>query len=66
MIGSFVGLVGGLTLALVQRRVERQERAQLQENAEAVARQAESLIWPVPQLGELQELAETAASVDEA
>ena len=58
-----VGLVGGLALAFVQRRVQRQERAQLRENAEAVARQAESLIWPVPQLGELQELAETAAFV---
>jgi len=58
-----VGLVGSLALLLVQRRVQRQEQAQLLENAEAVARQAESLVWPVPQLGELQKLAETAAFV---
>lgn len=58
-----VGLVGSLALVLVQRRVQRQEQAQLRENAEAVARRAESLVWPVPQLGELQELAETAAFV---
>lgn len=58
-----VGLVGSLALLLVQRRVQRQEQAQLRENAEAVARQAESLVWPTAQLGELQELTETAAFV---
>ena len=58
-----VGLVGTLALVLVQRRVQRQEVAQLRENAEAVARQAEDLIGPVPRLGDLQELAETAAFV---
>ena len=61
-----VSLVGALTLTLVRRRVAREEVAYLRENAEAVAREAQPLLWPVLRPGELQELAETASFLGDA
>lgn len=56
-----VGLVGILALSLIRRYVEQQEREYLAANAEAVARQASSLVQPVMRQMDLQELARTAA-----
>jgi signal transduction histidine kinase len=56
-----VGLVGVLALSLVKRYVGQQEVEHLTANAEAVARQAVSLMRPVVRQGELQELAQTSA-----
>ena len=56
-----VTLVGVLALSLVQRYVGQQETEQLTTNADAVARQALPLVWPVVRQRELQELAETSA-----
>jgi signal transduction histidine kinase len=54
-------LVGVLTLSLIGRYIDRQERAQLTSNAEAVARQAWPLMWPTVRQAELQELARTSS-----
>ncbi len=56
-----VGVVAVLSLSLVQRDIDRQEAAHLQANAQAIARQADSLVWPVARRSELQELAEASA-----
>ncbi|MFB0536495.1 MAG: ATP-binding protein [Anaerolineae bacterium] len=56
-----VSLVGVLALSLVKRYVRQQEVEHLTTNAEAVARQAAPLMWPVVREGELQELAQTSA-----
>jgi two-component system OmpR family sensor kinase len=55
-----LGVVGAVILRLVEDYVERQEREYLTANAEAVAHQASSLIWPSVQLRELQNLARTS------
>ena len=56
-----VSVVGVLALSLVQRYVGRQESQHLRANADAVARQARLLMWPVPRYHDLAELAQTAA-----
>jgi signal transduction histidine kinase len=56
-----VALVGVLALALIKQYISRQEVEQLTANAEAVARQATSLMWPVIRQRELSELAQTSA-----
>ncbi len=56
-----VSLIGVVALSLVRSYVEQQERASLQANAEAIARQAEALLWPAAQTSALQDLAQTAA-----
>lgn len=56
-----VSAVGTLSISLVKRQVRRQELAQLQANAEAVAHQAQDLLWPTVRTDEMQELAQTAA-----
>lgn len=56
-----VGVVGVLALSLVKRYVGQQEVEHLTANAEAVARQAVTLMRPVVRQGELQELAQTSA-----
>jgi signal transduction histidine kinase len=55
------GLVGTLALSLLKRHVEQQEIDYLTANANAAARQATALIWPLPQPAELQRLAQTSA-----
>ncbi len=54
-----VGLVGVLALSLVRRYVNQQEVEHFTANAEAVARQAMPLMWPVIRQRELWELAQT-------
>jgi signal transduction histidine kinase len=56
-----VGVVGVLALSLVKRYVDRQENEYLWANAEAVAHQASSMIWPQVHQEEQQELAETSS-----
>lgn len=56
-----VSLFGVLALSLVGRYVDQQELAAMQANAEAIARQSESLLWPAPATAALQDLARTAA-----
>ena len=56
-----VALVGVLALALIKRYVSQQEVEQLTANAEAVARQATPLMWPLVRQRELSELAQTSA-----
>jgi len=56
-----VSLVGVLALSLIKRYVGQQEVEHLTTNAEAVARQAMPLMWPVVHERELQELAQTSA-----
>jgi signal transduction histidine kinase len=56
-----VSLVGVLALSLIKRYVSQQEVEHLTVSAEAVARQAMPLMWPVVQDRELQELAQTSA-----
>ncbi|HUT19738.1 MAG TPA: hypothetical protein VM366_11315, partial [Anaerolineae bacterium] len=56
-----VGMVGVLTLSLIERYVDRQEQAYLASNAEAVARQAWPLMWPAVLRPELQDLARTSS-----
>jgi signal transduction histidine kinase len=56
-----VGVVGVLALSLVKRYVGQQEVDYLTANAEAVARQAMPLMWPMSRQRELQELAQTSA-----
>jgi signal transduction histidine kinase len=56
-----VSIVGVLALSLLERTIARREQAYLTSNAEAVARQAWPLLWPVVAQSELQELARTAS-----
>ncbi len=56
-----VGVVGVLALSLVKRYVGQQEVEYLTANAEAVARQAMPLMWPMARQRELSELAQTSA-----
>jgi signal transduction histidine kinase len=56
-----VTMVGILALSLIKQYVGQQERKNLSANAEAVALRARPLVWPVPQRGELQELALTSS-----
>jgi signal transduction histidine kinase len=56
-----VSLVGALALSLIQQHSERQENEYLTSNANAIAQQAASLMWPVMRLTELQRLAQTSA-----
>jgi len=56
-----VSLVGVMGLSLVRRYIGQQQAEYLTANAEAVARQAESLMWPIARHAELQELARTSA-----
>lgn len=56
-----VSLVGVLSLSLVKSYVDQQEIASLRANAEAIARQAEPLLWPSQRMSALQDLAQTAA-----
>jgi signal transduction histidine kinase len=56
-----VSLVGVLGQSLLQQHIRQQEREHLTANAEAVARQALPLMWPVVQQRELQDLAQTSS-----
>jgi signal transduction histidine kinase len=56
-----LAVVGAVVLRLVEGAAEQQEREYLTANAEAIARQASSLMWPVIRQSELQELAETSS-----
>jgi signal transduction histidine kinase len=56
-----VGVMGVMALSLVKRYVDRQEKEYLWANAEAVARQAQPVLWPQVHQEELQELAETSS-----
>lgn len=56
-----LGVVGAVILRLVEGYAERQEREYLTANAEAVARQARPLMWPIIRQSDLQELAETSS-----
>lgn len=56
-----VGAVGALTYQIVDTTMTQQESNSLHANAEAVAAQAESLMWPIINHFELSQLAETAA-----
>ncbi len=55
------GLVGALALSLVKERTDQQEIDYLTANADAAARQAVPLIWPIPHQYDLQRLAQTSA-----
>jgi signal transduction histidine kinase len=61
-----LGVVGAVILRLVEGYVERQEQEHLASNAQAVARQAQGLIWPVLRQRELQELADTSSFLGDA
>ncbi|MGD9145903.1 MAG: HAMP domain-containing sensor histidine kinase [Anaerolineae bacterium] len=61
-----LGVVGAVILRLVEDYVARQEQEQLASNAQAVARQARGLIWPVLRHAELQELAHTSSFLGDA
>jgi signal transduction histidine kinase len=56
-----LGVVGAIVLQLVEDYVVGQEQEYLTANAEAVALQAGSLMWPMMHHRELQELAQTSA-----
>lgn len=56
-----LSVVGAVILRLVGGYVTQQEREYLMASAEAVARQAEPLLWPNVQQASLQELAQTSA-----
>ncbi len=56
-----VGLVGVLTLTLLQEYVRSQTQAQLQDNASAIARQAYALMVPVQRQPALQDLVNSVA-----
>lgn len=61
-----VGVMGGLSLSLVRRYVDRQEIEQLTQNAEAVAHQAVPLMVPVIRKEALSDLAQTSAFLSNA
>ncbi|MGD8466322.1 MAG: hypothetical protein PVI09_20890, partial [Anaerolineae bacterium] len=54
-----LGLAGVIVLRLVEGSVERQERESLAANAQAIAAQAQDLMWPAVHQSELQEIAQT-------
>ncbi len=54
-------LVGVLAMSLVKRYVEHQAVEEMEANAEAVARQALSVMWPIPESSALHQLAQTSA-----
>jgi signal transduction histidine kinase len=54
-----LGLVGGIILRLVEESVKQQERDSLAANAQAIAREAQDLMWPAVRQAELQEIAQT-------
>jgi signal transduction histidine kinase len=56
-----LSVVGAVILRLVRDHAERQEWEYLNANAEAVAHQASSLMWPIIRQSDLQELAETSS-----
>jgi signal transduction histidine kinase len=56
-----LAVVGAVILRLVEDYAELQEREYLTANAEAVARQARSLLWPIIHQSDLQELVETSS-----
>ncbi|MCO6451507.1 MAG: HAMP domain-containing histidine kinase [Caldilineales bacterium] len=56
-----VSIVGVLGLSLLQDAIQRQELAAMQTNADAIASQAEELMWPVVRRDELQNLAGAAS-----
>ena len=56
-----LGVVGAIVLQLVEENVERQQREYLTTNAEAVALQAASLLWPYIDQPNLEELARTSS-----
>jgi signal transduction histidine kinase len=56
-----LGVVGAVVLRLVEEDLKQREEGYLMANAEAVAQQARSLIWPVLHQSELQELAQTSS-----
>ena len=61
-----VGLIGVLALSLIRQQVASQETEYLQANADAVARQAASLLQPLVNQNALQELARTSAFLSSA
>jgi signal transduction histidine kinase len=61
LVALTLGVVGAIVLRLVEEYVERQEFEALSANAEAVARQAQGLMWPVALESDLRELAETSS-----
>jgi signal transduction histidine kinase len=56
-----LGVVGAVILERVEGYVERQELEYLTTNAEAVAQQAQALMWPTTLQPQLQELAQTSS-----
>jgi signal transduction histidine kinase len=54
-----LGLAGAIVLRLVEGSVEQQERESLAANAQAIADQAQDLMWPAVHQNELQEIAQT-------
>jgi signal transduction histidine kinase len=56
-----VSLVGVVALALVQQSLEQQEAAALRTNAEVIARQVSTRLFPVARLSDLDQLVQTAA-----
>ena len=56
-----VSLIGVLGLSLLRQYIHQQEGEHLTANAEAVARQAAPLMWPLLRQNELQDLAQTSA-----
>jgi signal transduction histidine kinase len=61
-----LGVVGAVILRLVESYAQRQEQEHLASNAQAVARQARGLIWPVLRHAELQDLADTSSFLGDA
>jgi signal transduction histidine kinase len=61
-----VCLMGALGLFLIRREVTEQEEMHLTANAEAVAREAGPLFWPVLQRSRLSELARTSSFLGDA
>jgi len=61
-----VSLVGVLGLTLVQRYASEQEQNTLTSNAEAVAQQAQSLLWPLRRQDELESLVRTSSFMSNA
>ncbi len=59
-------LLGVMSLTLMRRTLEQQVSDYLKANAEAVARQSEALLQPLPQTDQLFQLAHTAAFLGDA
>lgn len=60
-----VGLVGGVTYKIVDTTISSREIQGLRASAQAVAAQAEGLMWPVLNHQELAQLAQTAAFLED-